>query len=61
MTSTAKKTAQIIEADIVIVGAGLVGLTAAIAMAKQHKRVVLVDSRPPKNDVPSSQDRKSVV
>ncbi|WP_020183937.1 FAD-dependent monooxygenase [Methylotenera sp. 1P/1] len=54
MTSTAKKTAQIIEADIVIVGAGLVGLTAAIAMAKQHKRVVLVDSRPPKNDVPSS-------
>ena len=33
-----------IDADIVVVGAGLVGLAAAIAFAKQHKNVVLVDA-----------------
>jgi ubiquinone biosynthesis UbiH/UbiF/VisC/COQ6 family hydroxylase len=37
-------TAHIIEADIAVVGAGLVGLTAAIAMVKQGKNVVLIDS-----------------
>jgi 2-polyprenylphenol 6-hydroxylase len=31
-------------ADIVVVGAGLVGLAAAIAFKKQHKNVVLVDA-----------------
>jgi 2-polyprenylphenol 6-hydroxylase len=36
--------AQIIETDVAIVGAGLVGLTAAIAMAQQGKNVVLIDS-----------------
>ena len=33
-----------IDADIVVVGAGLVGLAAAIAFAKQRKNVVLVDA-----------------
>ena len=36
-----------IEADIVVVGAGLVGLAAAIAFAKQGKNVVLVDAKKP--------------
>lgn len=35
---------EIINADVAIVGAGLVGLTAAIAMAQQSQQVVLVDS-----------------
>jgi 2-polyprenylphenol 6-hydroxylase len=35
-----------IEADIIVVGAGLVGLSAAIAFAKQGKKVVLVDDKP---------------
>ena len=34
-----------IEADIVVVGAGLVGLAAAIAFAKQGKNVILVDAK----------------
>lgn len=33
-----------IDADIVVVGAGLVGLAAAVAFAKQGKNVVLVDA-----------------
>ena len=36
-----------IEADIVVVGAGLVGLAAVIAFAKQGKNVVLVDAKKP--------------
>lgn len=36
--------AHIAKADVAIVGAGLVGLTAAIAMATQGKQVVIVDS-----------------
>ena len=36
-----------IEADIVVVGAGLVGLAAAIAFAKQGKNVILVDAKKP--------------
>lgn len=35
---------HITQADVAIVGAGLVGLTAAIAMATQGKQVVVVDS-----------------
>lgn len=35
---------HIAKADVAIVGAGLVGLTAAIAMATQGKQVVIVDS-----------------
>ena len=35
-----------IEVDVVVVGAGLVGLSAAIAFAKQGKKVVLVDAKP---------------
>ena len=34
-----------IEADIVVVGAGLVGLAAAIACAKQGKKVIVVDAK----------------
>jgi len=34
-----------INTDIIIVGAGLVGLAAAIALAKQNKRVVLIDAK----------------
>lgn len=40
----ATTSAGIIKTDIAIVGAGLVGLTAAIAMAAQGRRVVIVDS-----------------
>ncbi len=36
---------QNIEADIVVVGIGLVGLSAAIAFAQQGKKVVLVDAK----------------
>ena len=38
---------QEIETDIVVVGAGLVGLSAAIAFAQQGKKVVLVDAKIP--------------
>ena len=38
---------QNIETDIVVVGAGLVGLSAAIAFAQQGKKVVLVDAKIP--------------
>jgi 2-polyprenylphenol 6-hydroxylase len=38
--------AEIMNADVAIIGAGLVGLTAAIAMAKQGKQLVLIDSQP---------------
>jgi 2-octaprenylphenol hydroxylase len=34
-----------IETDIIVVGAGLVGLSAAVAFAKQNKSVVLVDAK----------------
>lgn len=53
MTQSAQHPTHTVDTDVVIVGAGLVGLTAAIAMAKQHQRVMLVDSRPPKGEVPT--------
>ncbi|HNV89050.1 MAG TPA: FAD-dependent monooxygenase [Methylotenera sp.] len=34
-------------ADIIVVGAGLVGLAAAVAMARQNRTVVLVDAKKP--------------
>lgn len=34
-------------ADIIVVGAGLVGLAAAIAMARQNRTIVLVDAKKP--------------
>ncbi|HAF00753.1 MAG TPA: hypothetical protein DCG63_05605, partial [Methylophilaceae bacterium] len=37
--------AKLTQADVVIVGAGLVGLTAAVAFAQQSKKVVLVDAK----------------
>lgn len=41
-----KKLNHVIETDVVIVGAGLVGLSAAVAFAKQGKQVTLVDAKP---------------
>ena len=38
---------KMFEADIVVVGAGLVGLAAAIAFTKQGENVVLVDAKKP--------------
>ena len=38
---------QEIQTDIVVVGAGLVGLSAAIAFAQQGKKVALVDAKKP--------------
>ncbi|MDG1444879.1 MAG: FAD-dependent monooxygenase, partial [Methylophilaceae bacterium] len=35
-----------IDCDVVVVGAGLVGLTAVVALAQQGRRVVLVDEKP---------------
>jgi 2-polyprenylphenol 6-hydroxylase len=43
-----------IDADIIVVGAGLVGLSAAIAFAKQHKKVVLIDAKKP--EIEKTQD-----
>jgi ubiquinone biosynthesis UbiH/UbiF/VisC/COQ6 family hydroxylase len=40
------KMTKVIETDVVIVGAGLVGLSAAVAFAKQGKQVTLVDAKP---------------
>jgi len=37
---------NVVETDVVIVGAGLVGLSAAVAFAKQGKQVTLVDAKP---------------
>lgn len=37
----------LIKADVAIVGAGLVGLTAAIALSRLGKQVVLTDAKPP--------------
>jgi 2-polyprenylphenol 6-hydroxylase len=38
---------KILNTEIVIVGAGLVGLTAAIAFAQQGRKVVLIDAKAP--------------
>ncbi|MDP8567519.1 FAD-dependent monooxygenase [Methylophilus aquaticus] len=38
--------ADYLQTDVVIVGAGLVGLTAAIALSRLGKRVVLTDAKP---------------
>lgn len=47
-----------IETDVLIVGAGLVGLSAAIAFAKQGKRVVLVDTKPAMNQKTQTWDAR---
>ncbi|MGZ8269912.1 MAG: FAD-dependent oxidoreductase [Methylophilus sp.] len=49
---------QQIQTDVVIVGAGLVGLTAAIALSKQHKKVVLIDSQVPSKAELSDWDQR---
>ncbi len=38
---------EIQNADIIVVGAGLVGLAAAIACARQNRKVVLIDAKKP--------------
>jgi 2-polyprenylphenol 6-hydroxylase len=49
---------QTINADIVIVGAGLVGLAAAIAFTSQGKSVVLVDAKKPVNKTKKTWDER---
>ena len=47
-----------IDADIVVVGAGLVGLAAAIAFTKQGKKVVLVDASKPEIKLKKAWDER---
>ena len=47
MHSFSQSLSKTLEADVVVVGSGLVGLSAAIAFAKLDKRVVLVDAKKP--------------
>ncbi len=47
MHSFSQSLDKTLEADVVVVGAGLVGLSAAIVFAKLDKRVVLVDAKKP--------------
>ena len=47
MHSFSQSLSKTLEADVVVVGSGLVGLSAAIAFAKLDKRVVLVDAKNP--------------
>jgi 2-polyprenylphenol 6-hydroxylase len=47
-----------IETDVIVVGAGLVGLSAAIAFAKQGKSVVLVDAKPVMNKKTQTWDER---
>lgn len=46
------------QTDVVIVGAGLVGLTAAIAFARQQKKVVLLDAKKPVKTMQSGWDQR---
>lgn len=39
------KQAKAVNCDVLVVGAGLVGLAAVIALAEQGKRVVLIDTQ----------------
>ena len=47
-----------VEADVLIVGAGLVGLSAAVAFATQGKNVVLVDAKPVMNQKAQAWDER---
>ena len=49
---------KMFEADIVVVGAGLVGLAAAIAFTKQGKNVVLVDASKPEIKLKKAWDER---
>ncbi len=49
---------QMVETDIVIVGAGLVGLSAAVALQRIGKRVVLVDAKQPDFSLPTGWDQR---
>jgi len=56
MANKKKKTA--VNCDVVVVGAGLVGLAAVIAMAEQGKSVVLVDAKPRRCDQTETWDSR---
>lgn len=58
MVNKAHKNVTGYDADIAIVGAGLVGLTAAIVMAEQGLLVVLVDANKRKLDKPKGWDTR---
>lgn len=47
-----------IETDVAVVGAGLVGLSAAVAFAKQGRNVVLVDAKPMMREKATSWDAR---
>jgi 2-octaprenylphenol hydroxylase len=47
--------------DVVIVGAGAVGATLALALARQGRRVVLVDGRPGPTEAPGAEHGEFVV
>lgn len=47
------------QADVVVVGAGVVGLSAVIAFAQQGKQVVLVDAKAPFTDAKVKKDSNS--
>ncbi len=47
-----------IETDVVIVGAGLVGLSAAVALENMGKRVTLVDAKQPDFSLPAEWDQR---
>ena len=47
-----------LEADILVVGAGLVGLAAAIAFTKQGKNVILVDAKKPETKLKKTWDER---
>jgi 2-polyprenylphenol 6-hydroxylase len=49
---------QTIDTDIVIVGAGLVGLSAAISLQSLGKRVVVVDAKQPDFKLPDTWDQR---
>lgn len=49
---------QRIETDVVIVGAGLVGLSAAVALADMGKRVTLIDAKQPDFSLPAEWDQR---
>ncbi len=58
MTPIFKNINNRIDTDIIVVGAGLVGLSAAIAFAQQGKNVVLVDAKKPATKLKKAWDER---
>lgn len=52
---------SVIETDVVVVGAGLVGLSAALALHSIGKRVILVDAKQPDFALPNTWDQRIYV